>query len=53
MRPFLFGALLSWALTFGVMTLTGNNAVPAQNCGSQIVDSPNAMILNFHEAAAR
>lgn len=49
MRPFLVGALLSGALTFGVMTLMNNNAVPAQNSGSQISNSPNAMIVNFPE----
>lgn len=51
MREWLVGAIIGGALVYGVNVLQSNNAAPGNNSGSQIVNSPNAMIINFPEGA--
>lgn len=51
MKNILIGALIGGALTYGFTVLTNNNAVPGSNSGSQIVNSPNSMIVNFPSGA--
>lgn len=47
MKGVLIGAVISGALFYGYGLLTHNNADPSANTGSQIVNSPNSMIINF------
>jgi len=47
MKHILIGILIGGALTYGYQALTNNNSAPGANSGSQIVNSPNSMIINF------
>lgn len=51
MRNTIIGALIGGALVAGVGYLRNNNADPSVNSGSQIVNSPNSMIVNFPDGA--
>lgn len=49
MRHVLVGVLLGGALVVGYGLLTQNNADPSVNNGTQVTNSPNAMVINFPE----
>lgn len=51
MKNILIGVLLGSVLTYGVTVLLHNNSAAGNNSGSQIINSPNSMIINFPSGA--